>query len=1307
MITIGNKEFRNIQEQVEKNKNDILYILEEEGVLNEFGIRVTEQVENIEDLPTVAEYKEDHTGWEYGDCIAVGDEEPYELYVLTRANGTHPNDYWFDLGVFPLPGPQGETGEDGFSPQVSISPIDGGTRVSITDSEGTNTFDIIDGSNGTDGADGKSVLYYNNNLSTTIGAYTNITLPNAKVGDIVIGLNGILGNVTSISDGVTIQTQTSIVGPRGETGATGATGPDGRSVWFHSLNSLPNKTLTFTKSGEFSNAQVGDVVVYSSNTTGGDAPYYNSISLIGKIIAIDTINNTITAKTTSNIETSRYFYWQDTLTEYDYNWSTNRWINASNEALRYLTNISQSIYPQPSSIYTDFCLSRDGYLCLVYMPVDNNGDYYPYERQSGDPYFPYEGYTVLIKPLFSMRGIQGAQGPQGQAGSPGQAATITVGTVTTGAAGTSASITNSGTSSAAVFNFTIPKGDTGAAGQDGTTPSITAAATVDSNIGTPSVVVTKTGTDAEPTFTFAFSNIKGEPGLTTIGIQTVNSLPATGTEGVIYLVPKTTSQTNNTYDEYIYTNNSWEKIGDTQIDLTNYIQKSSTSGLVKNDGTIDTNTYALASVLNDYVTTTSLGTTLSDYVLSSALSTVATSGSYADLSNTPDLSIYAESSDLATVATTGDYDDLLDTPDLSIYAESADLATVATSGDYDDLDNKPDLSVYAESVDLATVATTGDYDDLLNKPTIPTVSYPVTDVQVNNTSVLDGTVAKITMPTLAAVATSGSYNDLINRPTIPTDTVVIEVSDQTTTGTLSAAELTQMTTDPTKTMFKRGTVYYSLAGIGSTYYRYSMTSGFTSAIISYFIIINKNNGNWEYDYKQQNIISTYVSDVQVDGSSVVNNGVASITMPTYTQVQANWNELDSTAASYIQNKPTIPNTTYMVTTNTDQTITGLKTFETDYGIVIRPTHSYMPPSMTFVNSLDTTKSAKIFVNGSTYGYLLPSMYNATAEKTIATTDQIITSYNDLTDKPTIPDGFTLLELTNASTIGTLTAEQLTAITANPEKFILKRGTEYYWLVSNSTYVLSYSAIYESTNDITYYHIYINKTSGSWEYAAHTITKPVDFTIIEISGGSGILSSGDLAKITAHPEKVIILRSNSYFMLSTYDNTTYKYCAARNTTSAIQAFTIAITKSTGAWSYSYKTSLTSTDVDTAINNAIYYKTGDTYGNTYFDTYAGFITSSSKTIAFSVKTPKMLTNVNKVIVNKLNCMFRGISGNTGGSNYVDYATATGFTVTATITNENTIYFTIAATTAYSGATNNTPIQVIFPANGMDIEFSYQAS
>lgn len=45
-----------------------------------------------------------------------------------------------------------------------------------------------------------------------------------------------------------------------------------------------------------------------------------------------------------------------------------------------------------------------------------------------------------------------------------------------------------------------------------------------------------------------------------------------GRVGVIYLVPKSSAEVGNTYFEYIYNNRSFEKIGDTEIDLSNYLQ---------------------------------------------------------------------------------------------------------------------------------------------------------------------------------------------------------------------------------------------------------------------------------------------------------------------------------------------------------------------------------------------------------------------------------------------------------------------------------------------------------------------------------------------------------------------------------------------------------------------------------------------------------------------------------------------------------------------------------------------------------------
>ena len=64
-------------------------------------------------------------------------------------------------------------------------------------------------------------------------------------------------------------------------------------------------------------------------------------------------------------------------------------------------------------------------------------------------------------------GPQGEQGIQGEKGVPGQAATIKLGTVNTGDAGSDVIITNSGTTTAAVWNITIPRGATGAPGAKG------------------------------------------------------------------------------------------------------------------------------------------------------------------------------------------------------------------------------------------------------------------------------------------------------------------------------------------------------------------------------------------------------------------------------------------------------------------------------------------------------------------------------------------------------------------------------------------------------------------------------------------------------------------------------------------------------------------------------------------------------------------------------------------------------------------------------------------------------------------------
>jgi hypothetical protein len=67
-----------------------------------------------------------------------------------------------------------------------------------------------------------------------------------------------------------------------------------------------------------------------------------------------------------------------------------------------------------------------------------------------------------------IQGTQGVKGDKGDQGNAGAAATVAVGTVTTSAPGDSAAVNNAGTTSAALLNFTIPRGIQGPQGEQGT-----------------------------------------------------------------------------------------------------------------------------------------------------------------------------------------------------------------------------------------------------------------------------------------------------------------------------------------------------------------------------------------------------------------------------------------------------------------------------------------------------------------------------------------------------------------------------------------------------------------------------------------------------------------------------------------------------------------------------------------------------------------------------------------------------------------------------------------------------------------------
>ena len=91
-------------------------------------------------------------------------------------------------------------------------------------------------------------------------------------------------------------------------------------------------------------------------------------------------------------------------------------------------------------------------------------------QYNGSAYVALQGNSNLIpSDNTSAWSVMTLKGDTGPAGAVGNAGTVTIGTTTTGSVGGIASVTNSGTSSEAVLNFTLPKGNTGAQGGTGNT----------------------------------------------------------------------------------------------------------------------------------------------------------------------------------------------------------------------------------------------------------------------------------------------------------------------------------------------------------------------------------------------------------------------------------------------------------------------------------------------------------------------------------------------------------------------------------------------------------------------------------------------------------------------------------------------------------------------------------------------------------------------------------------------------------------------------------------------------------------------
>lgn len=156
MIKRDNEELRNLQEQVRKNKDDI------EEIIKSFS-----KIDFIQDIlphtktfyPASTDYNSIEITEEmledpaYVIAIAVsGFEAPYKYYKAMPPYGVYANPSWLFIGVFPMPGPKGDTGNTGNGiTSVTKTGVNGlvDTYTITFDNGNTTNFNVTNGKDGT------------------------------------------------------------------------------------------------------------------------------------------------------------------------------------------------------------------------------------------------------------------------------------------------------------------------------------------------------------------------------------------------------------------------------------------------------------------------------------------------------------------------------------------------------------------------------------------------------------------------------------------------------------------------------------------------------------------------------------------------------------------------------------------------------------------------------------------------------------------------------------------------------------------------------------------------------------------------------------------------------------------------------------------------------------------------------------------------------------------------------------------------------------------------------------------------------
>ena len=151
-------------------------------------------------------------------------------------------------------------------------------------------------------------------------------------------------------------------------------------------------------------------------------------------------------------------------------------------------------------------------------------------------------------------------------------------------------------------------------------------------------------------------------------------------------------------------------------------------------------------------------------------------------------------------------------PDLSIYAQSANLATVATSGSYNDLSDKPTIPAEVTVDQTYNASSTNPQSGTAVAGAIANKQDTISDLETIRTGAGLGATA-VQPSDLATVATTGAYSDLSGTPTIPSGDQLVPSATSADNGKVLTVDNNG---DPTWVTPSAGTVYTAGDGIDLT-----------------------------------------------------------------------------------------------------------------------------------------------------------------------------------------------------------------------------------------------------------------------------------------------------------------------------------------------------------------------------------------------------------------------------------------------------------------------------------------------------------